>query len=63
VLIYEVGDAARLDAAGEINRLLAATQLKHQIAEIYSLEQAAAAHERMEEGRAIGKLLLRVASG
>jgi NADPH:quinone reductase len=63
VLIYEVGDAARLDAAGEINRLLAATQLKHQIAEIYSLEQAAATHERMEEGRAIGKLLLRVASG
>ena len=61
VLIYEVGDAARLDAVGEINRLLAATQLKHQIAEIYSLEQVAAAHERMEEGRAIGKLLLQVA--
>src|ERR1700691_2845690 len=58
VLIYEVGDAARLDAVGEINRLLAATQLKHQIAEIYSLEQVAAAHDPTEEGREKNKLLL-----
>jgi NADPH2:quinone reductase len=61
VLIYEIGDAARLDAAREINRLLTTRRLKHQIAEIYSLEQAAMAHARMEEGCAIGKLLLRVA--
>jgi NADPH:quinone reductase len=63
VLIYEVGNEARLDAAREINRLLAARELKHQIAEVYSLEQAAVAHERMEQGHTIGKLLLYVASG
>ncbi|HXP13325.1 MAG TPA: NADPH:quinone reductase [Stellaceae bacterium] len=63
VLVYEIGDAARLEASREINRLLSAKKLKHQIAEIFPLERAAEAHARMEEGRAIGKLLLRVAKG
>jgi NADPH:quinone reductase-like Zn-dependent oxidoreductase len=44
-------------------RLLAASQLKHQIAEIYPPGQAAMAHKRMERGHTVGKLLLHVASG
>lgn len=60
VLIYEVPQAARDHAARDINRLIAAGKLKHQIAEVFPLERIAEAHERMEEGRAVGKLLIRL---
>lgn len=61
VLIYEVPQSARDQAARDINRLIAAGKLKHQIAEVFPLERIAEAHERMEEGRAVGKLLVRIA--
>lgn len=60
VLIYEVPQAARNHAAHDINRLIVAGKLRHQIAEIFPLDRIAEAHERMEEGRAIGKLLIRL---
>jgi len=60
ILIYEVPDAARHDAARDINRLIEAGKLEHQIAEVLAFEQIALAHQRMEEGRTIGKLLMRV---
>ncbi|HYL31957.1 MAG TPA: NADPH:quinone reductase [Stellaceae bacterium] len=60
VLIYEVPQNARDHAARDINRLIAAAKLKHQIAEIFPLTRVAEAHERMEEGRAVGKLLIRL---
>lgn len=60
VLIYEVPQSARDHAARDINRLIAAAKLKHQIAEIFPLTRIAEAHERMEEGRAVGKLLIRI---
>lgn len=60
VLIYEVPQGARYHAARDINRLIAVGKLKHQIAEIFPLARIADAHERMEEGRAVGKLLVRL---
>jgi NADPH:quinone reductase len=60
VLIYEVPQGARDQAARDINRLIAAGQLKHQIAAVFPLERIVEAHERMEDGRAVGKLLVRL---
>jgi len=63
LIIYEVPQAARDAAARDINKALNDRKLVHQIAEVYPFERMAAAHDRMEEGRAIGKLLIRVAAG
>ncbi|MDE2230294.1 MAG: NADPH:quinone reductase [Alphaproteobacteria bacterium] len=60
VLIYEIPQSARDHAARDINRLIAAGKLKHQIAEVFPLARIAEAHERMEEGRVVGKLLVRL---
>ncbi|MDE2166929.1 MAG: zinc-binding dehydrogenase [Alphaproteobacteria bacterium] len=60
VLIYEVPQSAHEHTARDINRLIAASKLKHQIAEVFPLEHIAEAHERMEAGRAIGRLLVRL---
>ena len=60
VLIYEVPQAAREHAARDINRLIEAGKLKHQIAEVFPLARVADAHERMEAGRDVGKLLVRL---
>lgn len=60
LIIYEVPQAARDAAARDINRALAQKKLVHQIAEVFPFEKTAAAHDRMEEGRAVGKLLIRL---
>ncbi len=61
VLVYEIPQSARDHAARDISQLIAAGKLRHQIAEVFPLERIADAHERMEEGRAVGKLLIRIA--
>jgi NADPH2:quinone reductase len=61
VLIYEVPQAARERAARDIVRLLEAGYLKHQVAARFSLDQTAAAHEAMESGASVGKVLVDVA--
>ena len=60
VLVYEIAQSARDWAARDINALIAANKLQHQIDRIYPLEQAAEAHDRMESGAAVGKILLRI---
>lgn len=60
LILYELPQAARDAAARDINRALEQHRLVHQIAEVFPFEQMAAAHNRMEEGRAIGKLLIRI---
>lgn len=57
-LIYEAPDAARARAARDITAMLAAGALRHQIARRYTLDDIAAAHEAMESGRMIGKILI-----
>ncbi|HEX9464754.1 MAG TPA: NADPH:quinone reductase [Alphaproteobacteria bacterium] len=60
LIVYEIPQAARDAAAHDINRALDERKLIHQIAEVFPFEKAAAAHDRMEAGRDIGKLLIRV---
>ena len=60
LIIYEVPQSARDAAARDINRALNERKLVHQIAEVFPFDRIAAAHDRMEEGRAIGKLLIRI---
>ena len=60
LIIYEVPQAARDTAARDINRALEQRKLIHQIAEVFPFEQMAVAHDRMEAGRDIGKLLVRI---
>jgi NADPH:quinone reductase len=60
LIIYEVPQSARDAAARDINRALEQRKLVHQIAEVLPFERMAEAHDRMEGGRTIGKLLIRV---
>lgn len=60
LIVYEVPQPARDAAARDITRALEQRRVVHQIAEVFPFERMATAHELMEEGRAIGKLLIRV---
>jgi NADPH:quinone reductase len=61
VLIYEAPQSARDAAARDIVRLLETGYLKHQVAARMTLDQIVEAHEAMESGRTVGKILLDVA--
>jgi len=58
VLIYEAPQSARDAAARDINAMIAAGVLHHQIAQTLPLSAVVAAHEAMESGRLVGKILL-----
>jgi NADPH:quinone reductase len=62
VLIYEAPQSARDAAARDIVQLLETGYLKHQVAARLSLDHIVEAHEAMEGGRTIGKILLDVAA-
>jgi NADPH:quinone reductase-like Zn-dependent oxidoreductase len=58
VLIYEAPQAARDAAARDINAMIEAGVMRHQIADIAPLSAVVSAHQRMESGKIVGKLLL-----
>lgn len=60
-LIYEAPDTARAAAARDITTMLAAGVLRHQIARHLTLDDIVAAHEAMESGRLVGKILIDIA--
>lgn len=60
VLIYEVPQAARDHAARDINARIELGGLKHQIGLTLPLDCVVEAHEAMEAGRTVGKILLNV---
>lgn len=57
-LIYEAPETARMTAARDITQMLAQGALRHQIARHMSLDDVVAAHEAMESGLLVGKILL-----
>jgi len=57
-LVYAMSAAAHQAAAADITTCLTAGTLTHQIAQRFSLDEVAIAHEQMESGQAIGKLIL-----
>lgn len=59
-LVYDLLPAQRRAAIGELDALLQANALEHTIAARLPLEQIAAAHEMVEDGGAVGKVLLRL---
>ena len=61
-LIYEAAQSARDHAARDIDAMLQDGRLKHQVARRFPLDAIAAAHEAMESGTTMGKLLLDVAA-
>ncbi len=60
LIIYEAPQAARDAAARDIDRLLGGGALKHQIAARFPLDRIVEAHEALESGNSIGKVLIDV---
>jgi NADPH2:quinone reductase len=58
LIIYEAPQAARDAAARDIDRLLGDGALKHQIAARFPLDRIVEAHEALESGHSIGKVLI-----
>lgn len=58
VLVYAMSKAAHQAAAKDITACLQAGVLKHLIAQRFTLEQIAEAHELMESGTAIGNIIV-----
>ena len=59
-LIYEAPQSARDTAARDINTMLEEGRLKHQVDRRFRLDDIVAAHEAMELGTTMGKLLVDV---
>jgi NADPH:quinone reductase len=61
LLIYEAPQSARDAAVRDISQLLATGRLRHQVGARFALQDIVAAHEALESGRTVGKVLLDVA--
>jgi NADPH2:quinone reductase len=61
LLIYEAPQLARDAAARDLNALIEAGTLKHQVAARFPLDRIVEAHEAMESGGSIGKVLVDIA--
>jgi NADPH:quinone reductase-like Zn-dependent oxidoreductase len=59
VLVYDMPEEAKQQAAREVNDLLAAGRLQHQIAVSLSLDEIVAAHQAIEASTAQGCVVLR----
>lgn len=60
VLVFVMPEAALQQAGRDISALLARGALRHRIAERFPLERTAAAHEAVERGAAVGKVIVEV---
>jgi NADPH2:quinone reductase len=58
LIIYEAPQTALDAAVRDINALIEEGALQHQVATRYGLDEIAAAHEAMESGKQIGKILI-----
>jgi len=59
-LVYVMDAEAHARAARDVNRCLEEGRLRPRIAAVHSLEEAAAAHDAVETGRAIGNVVVRI---
>jgi NADPH:quinone reductase len=58
-LVYELNQEERERAVAGINRMLEENRLLNRVDRSFTLDQIVAAHEAMESGKAIGKIVLR----
>jgi len=61
LLVYELTADERSRAIADITRMLEANTLLHNVAKTYPLAEIVAAHETVEQGRAIGNVVLEIA--
>jgi NADPH2:quinone reductase len=61
LLVYEAPQTCRDEAARDINAMIEAGLMKHQVARRFALDDIIAAHEAMETGKTVGKILVDVA--
>jgi len=59
-IVYELLLADRARAIADLHTLLQAGQLRHTVAQTFSLDDIAAAHEAVETGRAVGNVVIRL---
>jgi len=59
-IVYNLSPEDRLRATADLNELLAMSRLQHNIAVRLPLERIAEAHELVEQGVAVGKVLLKI---
>ncbi|MBA4211680.1 MAG: NADPH:quinone reductase [Polaromonas sp.] len=59
-IVYELLPADRARAIADLHTLLQAGQLRHTVAQTFSLDDIAAAHEAVETGRAVGNVVIRL---
>src|ERR1700741_3099292 len=60
LLVYELTADERTRAIADITRMLESNILKHAIAKTYPLAEMVAAHEYVEQGRAIGNVVIQI---
>ena len=60
LLVYELTEDERNRAISDITRKLEANTLKHNVAKTYPLAEIVAAHECVEQGRAIGNVVIQI---
>jgi len=60
-IVYNLAAVDRQNAESELIRLLASKRLAHNIAARMALDQIAEAHESVEQGRAVGNVLIDIA--
>jgi len=58
MIVYELMPQARARAIADITRMLEANRLIHNVAARFPLDQIVAAHEAVEQGRAIGNVVV-----
>lgn len=57
-IVYNLSEADRARALGEVSRRLAERQLQHNVAARFPLARIAEAHELVESGRAVGNVVI-----
>lgn len=60
VLVYVMGEQAHLEAIKATNEALHSGQMSHRIDARFTLDQIVAAHEALESGRTIGKIVIEI---
>ena len=60
LLVYELTEDERNRAISDITRKLEANTLKHNVAKTFPLAEIVAAHEYVEQGRAIGNVVIQI---
>ncbi|HUZ66443.1 MAG TPA: NADPH:quinone reductase [Beijerinckiaceae bacterium] len=58
-IVYELDDSARRQAISDLNRWLEGDRIHHNIAAVLPLDRTIEAHEMVEQGRAIGNVIVK----